>query len=195
MTYKSTIFLFAMATLAAFDTARASVVFSDNFDSYTQNPLVGQGTWAEITNSGSALPINVTADPLNSSNQVAALGGSTISPSYSGEDLYNAFATAINYTTGGSLELDFKLNVEIAQASGGAYFLTFGNVATAGNTNFFGRIFAEDDGKGGYLLGLSATSRYLAPTARPASHSILPTTCRSSGISSVARGSIRFPSM
>jgi|GEM_PF-2261372 len=158
MMYKLTTLLLAVAAFTAFDTARASVIFSDNFDSYNQNPLAGQGGWNEISSGSVAYPVNVVADPTNSSNQVAALGGSSTSPTYSGEDLYNALSAAVTYTTGESLELDFKLNVSVAQASGGDYFIAFGSVNTASITSYYGRVFAVSDGASGFYLGLSATT-------------------------------------
>ena len=135
--------------------AHGSTVLSDSFDSYSPGSLAGQGGWTRITSGGTTNPIQVSTDPDDDSNQLAALGGTDYDdPSFSGDDLFRAFGSTVAYVTGGSIEMDFTLLVDQVQT--GAIFAGFGPTATAANNTIYGCIFVQDDGSGGYYLGLAA---------------------------------------
>ncbi len=121
--------------------ALATPLFSDDFNSYVNGNLVGQGPWLQ-TSTATNTPIQVTG------NQ-AVLGTS-------GQDAYAAFSGGpITLTDGTSLYAGLTLDVAAAQAPGD-YFLHF--TPSVGNTSLFpDRLFAKSSGTG-YVLGWVETT-------------------------------------
>jgi hypothetical protein len=129
-------------------TARATPVFSDDFNSYTAGNLagltantVGQGTWAQ-TSTAATTPVQVASGR-------AVLGTS-------GQDIYSPLPGGpITLAEGDNFYIGLTLNVASAQASGD-YFLHFS--PTVGNTSIFIDRLSVKSTTGGYLLGWSETS-------------------------------------
>jgi PEP-CTERM motif len=120
--------------------ARANVVFSDDFGSYTAGNLVGQGPWT-ITGTSVVNPIQVSSG--------------AISLTTTGQDAYANFSSSVANATGGNIFVGLTLDVTSAQATGD-YFVHM--VQTGGNTSgFYDKIWAKAT-TGGYLLGFQDTS-------------------------------------
>jgi hypothetical protein len=121
--------------------APATPLFSDDFNSYVNGNLVGQGPWLQTGTSA--------VTPIQESSGQALLGTS-------GQDAYAAFpGGAITLTDGTSIYAGLTLNVSAAQATGD-YFLHF--TPTAGNASLFpDRLFAKSSGTG-YVLGWVETT-------------------------------------
>jgi len=128
-------------------TLRATVNFSDNFDSYANGNLagttqdaVGQGTWRQ-TSTSAATPVQVN-------NGTVVLGTS-------GQDVYSALNTPISITSGSTFYIGATLDLTAAQATGD-YFLHFSN--PAGTTTVFEeRLFAKSSGAG-FVFGYDGSS-------------------------------------
>jgi hypothetical protein len=140
--------LCSFATLLAVQTSEASVNFYDNFDSYVNGNLagttqntIGQGTWAQ-TSTSSATPIQV-------------LGGAVVLGT-SGQDVYSALTTPLNFTDGQTFYIGATVDITAAQAAGD-YFLHWSS--PAGTTSIFTeRFYAKSDGSGGFVFGYDGSS-------------------------------------
>ena len=124
----------------------ADVNFSDNFNSYANGNLVGQGPWTQ-TGASATTPIQVSSG--------AAVVGT------SGQDIYAALAAPINLQDGQSFYIGADLNFSSAQAAGD-YFLHYSS--PVGTTSVFQeRIFAKSSGSGlvlGYDAGAGTAVNY-----------------------------------
>jgi hypothetical protein len=117
----------------------ATPVLTDNFNSYANGNLVGQGTWAQTSTS--------TTAPVQVNNGVVTIGNT-------GQDVYDPFSTPVTLADGQSLYFGLTLNVSAAQT--GDYFMHF--TPSAGNSSlFYSRVFVEST-TGGYLLGVEGTA-------------------------------------
>jgi len=134
--------LSALAVAGAATTARATIVLSDNFDSYTNGNLSGQGGWTATA---------AAATPM----QVAGAADKYVQLGTSGQDEYKAFSSSLPHTDGNSIETSFTLNASAAQATGD-YFSHLSDPAGT-TSNFYQRLFAKS-ATGGYVLGLLGTS-------------------------------------
>lgn len=132
-----------LALLAAFaGTASATVVLMDDFNSYTNGNLSGQGGWTATA---------AAATPM----QVAGGADKYVQLGTSGQDEYKAFSSTVPLTPGNSIETKFDINVSAAQATGD-YFSHLSN--PAGTTSvFLQRVFARSS-TNGFQLGLLDTS-------------------------------------
>jgi hypothetical protein len=123
--------------------SEATVLFSDDFNSYVNGNLAGltanatgQGNWAQ-DNSSATTPIQVN-------NGTAVLGTS-------GQDVYKALATPYSLVDGSTFYIGAELN--FTSAGTGDYFLHFSS--PAGTTSLFQeRLFAKST-TGGFLLGFA----------------------------------------
>ena len=129
--------------LAHGGTARAAVVLSDNFDTYTDGDLVGQGGWT-ITGTSVVNPIQVSGGADNVASLVAT-----------GQDAYKAFTAPVTKNDGESLATSMTVNVSAASAAGD-YFTHLSSPAGTTN-NFYQRLFARSSDTG-FQLGLVDTS-------------------------------------
>ncbi|HTR43520.1 MAG TPA: hypothetical protein VMH87_18055, partial [Pseudomonadales bacterium] len=116
--------------------AFATSLLSDNFNSYTDGNLAGQGPW--VATSGS------TATPPQVSSGVVQLGSS-------GEDVYAPLSSVVNTTGGGSLFIGLDLDVLTAQATGD-YFLHV-TTTVGGTSGFYDKLEARSSGTG-FQLGI-----------------------------------------
>jgi hypothetical protein len=133
---KNAILVTLVATLVVVKSASGASLFTDNFNSYANGNLVGQGPWAQTS--------TVTATPVQASNGKVAVGTS-------GQDIY-APLTGGAYTIpdGSSFFIGLTLNLSAAQTTGD-YFLHV--TPTVGNTSIFTtRLFAKSSGAG-FVLG------------------------------------------
>jgi len=117
----------------------AAPVLSDNFNSYNNGALVGQGTWAQTSTS--------TVNPVQVNNGLVTLTNT-------GQDIYDPFSSAVTLADGQSLY--FGLTLDVTAAGTGDYFMHF--TPNAGNsTTFYDRVFVQAT-TGGYFLGLEGTA-------------------------------------
>ncbi|MEK7707990.1 MAG: PEP-CTERM sorting domain-containing protein [Verrucomicrobiota bacterium] len=125
--------------------SQATVIFSENFNSYANGNLTNQGPWLQTA--AAANPVQVAN---GNSGKVASL--------FTGQDVYAAFGSPYNpYTIadGTSFYIGLTLNVSAATA-GGDYFLHV--TPSAGNSSaFFERFFVKSSGSG-FVLGYLETS-------------------------------------
>jgi hypothetical protein len=127
----SIVFL-AVAVLSA----GATPVFFDDFNSYGDGNLVGQGSWLQTG--------SVATSPIQVNSGVVSLGTS-------GQDVYAMFSSPVNNVAGTSIYVGASINVSGAQSTGD-YFLHV--VRTPGTTStFYDKVYAKAT-TGGYLLGL-----------------------------------------
>jgi len=133
---------FILAAWLAFSgvSAFAAPTLSDNFDSYANGNLVGQGSWAQ-TGATATSPVQVNSG-------VVTIGNT-------GQDIYDPFSSPLTLADGQSLYFSVAINVSAAQATGD-YFMHF--TPDAGNSSlFYDRLFVKST-TGGYLLGLEGTA-------------------------------------
>jgi hypothetical protein len=122
--------------------ARATLVLSEAFDTYTNGTLAGQGGWTATT---------VAATPI----QVAGASDKYAQINTSGQDDYKAFSQVIPKIDGNTLDTSMTINMSAAQATGD-YFAHLSN--PVGTTaNFYQRLFAKSSGAG-FVLGLLGSS-------------------------------------
>ena len=133
--------IFSVALSAALlQHAKATVILSDDFNSYANGNLVGQGTWAQ-TGATATTPVQVN--------------GGAVTIGNTGQDVYDPFSSAVTLGDGQSLYFGLAINVSAAQATGD-YFMHF--TPDAGNSSlFYDRLFIKST-TGGYLLGLEGTA-------------------------------------
>ena len=129
-------------TILAAAQAQATIVFSDNFNSYVSGNLDGQGPW--LATAPAATPIQV-----NSGIGRAVVGTS-------GQDDYAPLTSgSITPGDGNSFYFSLTLDVTSAQATGD-YFMH--DSTPAGTTSVFNdRLFVKSSGAG-YVLGIVETS-------------------------------------
>lgn len=121
--------------------AQATIYLNDNFNTYSDGNLVGQGGWAQ---QGST-----------TTNPIQVVGGKVVLGT-TGQDANSAFTGgSAPATAGTSLYTVFDLTITSVQTAGD-YFLHLSD--TAGSISFYERIFAKSDGAGGFFLGLVDTS-------------------------------------
>ena len=129
-----------IVSLCAISSSRATLLFSDNFDSYSNGALVGQGPWLQTS--------TVTTAPVQVTSGQAVLGTT-------GQDVYAPFASTYSIPVGTTLDIGLDLTVASAQATGD-YFLH--TTPTVGNSSlFFDRLFVKSSGTG-FELGYAGTS-------------------------------------
>jgi hypothetical protein len=125
--------------------ARATPIFFDNFNSYGNGNLAGQGSWIQTD--------SIATSPIQVNNGTVALGTS-------GQDVYATFSSVVNNTAGTSFYVGASIDVTSAH-NVGDYFLHV--VRTPGTTStFYDKIFAKAT-TGGFLLGfqdLTGTINY-----------------------------------
>ena len=122
--------------------ANAAFVLNDNFNSYSDGNLSGQGGWTATA---------AAATPM----QVAGGADKYVQLGTSGQDEYKAFSSVVAHNDGDSLATSLTLNVSAAQATGD-YFSHLSDPAGT-TTNFYQRLFAKSSGAG-YVLGMLAAS-------------------------------------
>jgi len=132
--------LLAVASIAVCHSALATVYFSDNFDSYANGNLVGQGPWLQTG--------SVATTPVQANNGAVAVGNT-------GQDIYAPLISPTTINDGASLYIGLDLSVSAAQSTGD-YFLHW--TPTVGNSSVFQeRIWAKSSGAG-YVLGYTTTA-------------------------------------
>jgi len=125
------ILLIAFVCVTAIGLGRADTLLSQDFTTFTNGGLIGQGGWTLIGSS--------VVNPITVTNGIVSLANN-------GQDAGTAFSSAVN---SGDLTLNFSLSLSAAQT--GDYFLAFDTGASA--TNYNSRVFAKSSGSG-YVLGL-----------------------------------------
>ena len=120
--------------------SQATVVFYDDFNSYNNGNLVGQGTWAQ-TGTIATSPVQVS--------------GGTVVLGTSGQDVYAPLTSPISITDGSTFYIGATVDLTAAQATGD-YFLHW--TPTVGNSTIFPeRLFAKSSGAG-FVFGYDASS-------------------------------------
>jgi hypothetical protein len=117
----------------------ATIVFSDNFNSYANGNLTNGTTWFQTA---------AAASPVQVNNGTVVLGTS-------GQDVYSPLTTPTTLSDGQSIYFSLAINVSAAQTAGD-YFLHF--TPNAGNSSlFYSRLFIKSV-TGGFELGWLGTS-------------------------------------
>lgn len=121
--------------------AHAAPIFSEDFNSYTNGPLLGQGTppWT-ITGTSVVNPISVSSGLVPLAN--------------TGQDVNAAFSSV--YTGVDGTSLFYGATINLSAAGTGDYFLHL-TPAAGNSTAFFGRVYAQASGAG-FVLGYLETS-------------------------------------
>lgn len=139
--------LSAILAFAAAQSSKATILYTDNFNSYVNGNLagvtqntVGQGNWAQ-TSTSATTPVQVL-------NGTAVLGTS-------GQDVYSPLSSIYTITDGTSLYFGLTINVSSAQATGD-YFFSYDPVVSDTGL-FYSRIFVKSSGAG-FVLGYLETS-------------------------------------
>lgn len=118
--------------------AHSAPVFSENFDTYINGNLVGQGGWLQL-GSSAVNPIQVSAG--------------TVSLANNGQDVNKAFDTPLTPTDGSSIYYGLTLNITAAQLTGDTFTLL---TPATGSTSFFSKLYAQSSGTG-YVLGYATS--------------------------------------
>ena len=134
--------LIAFVCAAAIGQSRADTLLSQDFTTFNNGGLIGQGGWTLIGTS--------VVNPITVASGIVSLANN-------GQDAGTAFSSGVN---SGDLTLNFSLSLSAAQA-GGDYFLAFDTGASA--TNYNSRVFAKSSGSG-YVLGLQMGATGATPT-------------------------------
>ena len=136
---KKALFVFCLSLVCATQ-SWSQVIFSDNFNSYTDGALIGQGPWV-ITGTSTVNPIQVN--------------GGVVSLLNTGQDA-NAPVSGgpVTLSDGQSIDFSMDINVSAAQAAGD-YFFHF--TPDGGTSLFYSRVFIQSSDTG-YLLGWLGTS-------------------------------------
>ena len=130
--------MFAMATVAALaKPAGANLVFSDNFSSYTNGNLVGQGPWVQLT--AGTQPVQVSG------------GAASIAGPASGQYAEAPLGVTINT---GSVFYGMDVSLASVNTTSTAYFTSLGS----GGSSFQDRVYAQQSGSG-YVLGIGVVSQ------------------------------------
>lgn len=135
----------AFAALAGFTAvaANGATLLSDNFDSYTNGNLSGQGGWTATA---------AAATPM----QVAGASDKFVQLGLSGQDEYKGFTGgAYAHTDGQGIATSLTVNVATATAAGDYFAHLSSPLATS--SFFYQRLFARSSGAG-FQLGLVDTS-------------------------------------
>jgi hypothetical protein len=121
----------------------ASDILSDNFNSYTDGALVGQGTWLQ---SGST-----------ATNPIQVVAGDVLMGIAGGQDVYDGFTGgAITLSPGDVITSTLDFSVTSATATGDYFFHLSNPLGTT--SNFYSRLYVKSGGGGGFLLGLSGSN-------------------------------------
>jgi len=120
--------------------SQATVVFYDDFNSYNNVNLVGQGTWAQ-TSTSAATPVQVN-------NGTVVLGTS-------GQDVYAPLTSPISITDGSTFYIGATVDLTAAQATGD-YFLHWTPIVGS-STIFPERLFVKSSGAG-FVFGYDGSS-------------------------------------
>ncbi len=124
--------------------AQAGILFSDNFDSYGNGDLIGQGNWT--------LKSGTTNTPQVSSGKVLSNPGTIDAIKPTTETI--SFDPAINPDAAGS-SFYLATDINVTTAKSGSYFLhTAGSLTSS---SFQSRIYLKTQGSG-FVLGASVTS-------------------------------------
>lgn len=143
---KKTIILSFLAanSLVLSNISQADVLFSDNFNSYTNGNLVGQGGWAAHSAAG--------ANPVQVSNGSIAIQ----QPSGSAEDVNHSLGA----TLGAGDTWYYSMNVDVTSSSTLVYFA----MLLQGTGNFEGKLFVAPSTVGGdFVFGITGSAS-TAPT-------------------------------
>jgi hypothetical protein len=136
--------LLAVNSLILSNISQASVLFSDNFSSYTNGNLVGQGGWAAFSAAGST-PVQVSGGSI-SLDQGAG----------SREDVDHDLGATLG--TGDTWY--YSMNVDVTANSSLVYFAMF----LQGTGNFEGKLFVAPSTVGGdFVFGITGSAS-AAPT-------------------------------
>jgi PEP-CTERM motif len=119
--------------------ANATVYLDDNFNSYSNGDLVGQGGWNQTAAASPAMQV---------ANGQVVIGKS-------GQDVYKGLSSTVPNTSGTSLYTVFDITLTSVQ-SAGDYFLHLSS-PLATTSLFYQRVFARSSGTG-FVLGLLDTS-------------------------------------
>ena len=132
--------LVLLALVVSANLCRATILFSDNFDSYTDGALAGQGTWAQTAAATPLLYVN-----------------SGLVYMTNGQDVYSPLTIPTTLADGESVYFSFDVNVSTIVGTGD-YFLHF--TPNNGNTSlFYSRLFVRSNTVTGmYQLGWLGTS-------------------------------------
>ena len=129
-----------IVSISTIQSAKATINFFDDFSTYTNGNLVGQGPWLQ-TSTSATTPVQVN-------------GGSAILGT-SGQDVYAPLTSPILITDGSSFYIGATVNITSAQ-SGGDYFLHF--TPTVGNSSIFSeRLFVKSSSTG-FVFGYDGSS-------------------------------------
>jgi len=128
---------------ASLNSVRAAPVLTDNFDSYSNGALLGQGGWT------------ITGTSTTNAYQVAGGADKNVPFVGTGQDAFKAFTSSVPHTDGNSLITSFKINISAAQAT--ADYFTHLSDPIATTTNFYERVFGVTSGTG-FRLSLVDTS-------------------------------------
>ena len=121
--------------------AQSAPIFTENFNSYTNGPLLGQGTppWT-ITGASVVNPISVSSGAVPMAN--------------TGQDVNGAFSSV--YTGVDGTSFYYGMTINLSAAGTGDYFAHLS--PAAGNTSIFiARLYAQATA-GGFFLGYLETS-------------------------------------
>lgn len=130
------------AGLIAALNAQSQVVFSDNFNSYTNGNLAGQGAWTQ--NGASA------TTPIQVNNGAVVVGTS-------GQDVNALLTTGLSWANTSDYAFNFGATINVQSvAAAGDYFMHWS--PTTNSTVFLSRLFAKSDGGSGFQLGYLETS-------------------------------------
>lgn len=133
------ILLLSAGILCVASSSFGAVIFSDDFNTYSNGNLTNQGPWLQT----GASVVNLI--------QVAS---GVVTMQNNGQDAYAAFSSPYTIADGTSFYIGLTLNVSAAQT--GDYFLHV--TPSAGNTSaFFERLYVQASGAG-YVLGYLETS-------------------------------------
>jgi hypothetical protein len=132
--------------LLAAASLQATVLFSDDFNSYTAGNLVGQGPWAQ-TGASTTSPIQVSGGTASVVGPLAASGQDIYAPLPGG-----TFALA----DGNSFYMGLDIKVTSVANATGDYFVHWSN--TVGNTSVFpDRLYVKNSGTQ-FVLGWAGSS-------------------------------------
>jgi hypothetical protein len=139
MKVNTTMLLAALAAATA-PAAHGATVFSDNFNSYSDGNLVGQGSWAQL-GSNATNPVQV--------NSMRVVNMTT------DQDVQKAFMSSVAKTDGQLLVTEFDFSV--SDAGNDDFFAHIS--PSLGNTNFYNRFYTQDGtGANTFQLALAASA-------------------------------------
>ena len=135
-------------------------VFSDDFTGLTTGTnLAGQSSWTKGGSGPDATVDNAT--PLTFSGYNGGGGEYVVMPTGTGtaSRVYKTFTSPVTFASGSTIYFSVLLRLTSTNATGTAYFMSFGSPATG--TNYGGKLFAITNGAG-FNIGISKTSNTAA---------------------------------